>query len=204
MTEDRALTLADIADLRAYERERDAFRAEVIALKRVRRVAVGPIVTLVFENRTTVRFQVQEMARAERMISDEQIQGELDAYNVLIPGPGELSATLFIELTGDEDLRTWLPKLVGIERAVELRIGEPSGEGSYPHIVRSVPEAGHAASLTRAETTPSVHYVQFSLTPEQVVAFADGPVALAVAHPAYGASTELGDATRASLLGDLR
>lgn len=203
MTRSRALTLADVAELRGYERERDAFRAEVIALKKVRRVGVGPFVTVVFENRTTVRFQVQEMVRAERMLTDEQVQGELDAYNVLVPEPGELSATLFIELTSEAGLREWLPKLVGIERALELLIGAGDG-GAVPFAVRSYPEEGHAAALTREATTPSVHYVRFALTPAEVDSFATGPVALAVAHPAYEAATDLPEATRSSLLNDLR
>src|SRR5687768_18269703 len=117
------LTLDDIADLRAYERERDAYRERIIALKRVRRVPVGPIVTLVFENRDTIRFQIQEMARVEKLITDAAIQNELDAYNPLIPGPGELSATLFLELTSKELLQEWLPRMVGIERAPRLRFG---------------------------------------------------------------------------------
>src|SRR5688500_12513547 len=96
------LTLDDIIDLRAYERERDAFRARIIDLRRRRRVPVGPIGTLLFENRDTIRFQVQEMARAERILSDEAIQHELDTYNALIPEPGQLSATLFIELTSKD------------------------------------------------------------------------------------------------------
>ena len=82
------LTLDDIADQRAYERERDAFRAEVIAAKKLRRVSVGPVITLTFENRLTMRFQVQEMARAEKMVTDEQIQHELDVYNRLLPAAG--------------------------------------------------------------------------------------------------------------------
>ena len=118
----RKLTLDDITDLRAYERERDAYRQTVIELKARRRVAVGPIVSLVFENRETMRSQIQEMARAERMVTDEQIQKELDVYNALIPAPGELSATLFIELTAEEALRNWLPRLVGIEHSVILRL----------------------------------------------------------------------------------
>src|SRR5687768_10422295 len=154
------LTLDDIADLRAYERERDAYRERIIALKRVRRVPVGPIVTLVFENRDTIRFQIQEMARAEKLISDEQIQAELDVYNPLIPEPGRLSATLFVELTSEAALREWLPKLVGIERAVELRIGD--------RVVRSVPEESHEKQLTREEITASVHYIRFELSPDDV------------------------------------
>ena len=196
----RRLTLDDIADLRAYERERDGFRAEVMELKRRRRVPVGRIVTVVFENRDTIRFQVQEMARAERMLTDEQIQTELDVYNPLIPQPGELSATLFVELTSKDELQEWLPKLVGIERALELRLGEGDGRRS----VRSTPEEGHAAQLTREDVTASVHYVRFRLDPTDIHAFADGPVILAVDHPNYQAETGLADVTRATLLADLR
>ncbi|HEX2038288.1 MAG TPA: DUF3501 family protein [Acidimicrobiales bacterium] len=189
------LTLDDIADLRAYEREREAFRERIIALKRVRRVSVGPVVTLVFENRDTVRFQVQEMARAERLVNDQQVQAELDVYNPLIPEPGQLSATLFVELTSDAQMREWLPTLVGIERAVELRIGD--------RVVRCVPEEQHERQLTREEITASVHYVRFELTPEEVAAFDTEPVVLAVEHPDYREATPLSEATRASLSRDL-
>jgi hypothetical protein len=193
----RRLQLSDIADLRAYERERAAFREHVIALKRRRRVAIGPIITVVFECADTVRFQIQEMARAERMLTDEAIQTELDIYNPLIPQPGELSATLFVELTTEAQLREWLPKLVGIERAVELRIGEP------PVIVRSVPEASHAAQLTREDITASVHYIRFAVGEALAEQFADGPVVLAVRHPEYHEHTELTEMTRKELLTDL-
>src|SRR5687768_18282803 len=122
------LTLDDIADLREYEREREAFRAHVIALKKRRRVALGPFLTLLFENRDTIRFQIQEMARAEKILSDEAIQTELDIYNPLIAERGSLAATLFIELTSKDELVEWLPKLVGIERSIELRIGALGNE----------------------------------------------------------------------------
>ena len=192
------LTLDDIADARAYEREREAFREHVIALKKRRRVGVGPFVTFVFENRDTVRFQIQEMARAERILTDEGIQTELDIYNPLIPEPGTLSATMFLELTSKDELETWLPKLVGIERAVELRIGDDL-------TVRANPEAGHAAQLTREEITASVHYVQFVLSPEQIAAFASAPsVGLAIDHSDYREVTELSAETRAELFLDLR
>jgi hypothetical protein len=193
----RKLTLADIADLREYERTREAFRARVIEMKKHRRVHVGPIVTLVFENRDTVRFQIQEMARAERMLSDEQIQEELDVYNPLIPEPGCLSATLFIELTTQEELRAWLPRLVGIERSVALELA--GGE-----VVRAEPEAAHASQLTRQDVTASVHYVQFRLTPAQVEALASGEASLVVDHPEYRHRSPLAPATRQALLEDLR
>jgi hypothetical protein len=194
------LTLDDISDLRAYEREREAFRAHIIELKARRRIGVGPVVTLVFENRDTVRFQVQEMARAERMLTDEAIQTELDIYNPLIPDRNQLAATMFIELTSKDELMDWLPKLVGIERSLELRIGEGGGAA----VVTSTPEAAHDAQLTRDSITPSVHYVYFDLTDAQVEAFAGGPVTLAVAHPNYDVATRLSEASRAELLADLR
>jgi hypothetical protein len=190
------LTVADVLDLRAYERVRDDFRARVIARKRNRRVSLGPIMTLVFECLDTVRFQVQEMARVEKIISDEGIQVELDIYNRLLPGERELSATLFIELTGDAALREWLPRLVGIERQVGLSIDD--------EVVRSVPEAQHAAALTRDAVTPAVHYLRFGFTEAQVAAFREAAeIALVASHPAYEARTILPPAVRGELLGDL-
>jgi hypothetical protein len=191
------LTLADVLDLRAYERVREDYRAKIIARKRDRRVALGPVMTLVFECFDTVRFQVQEMARAEKIITDEAIQVELDIYNRLLPAPGELSATVFIEVTSDEGLREWLPRLVGIERQLGLSI-----DGD---VVRSVPEAEHEAALTRETVTPAVHYVRFGFSEAQVETFAEaGEVALVATHPAYEAGTELSVGVRRELLGDLR
>jgi hypothetical protein len=203
----RPLVLDDIEDLRTYERGRDAFRRRIIELKRRRRVSVGPLVTFVFENRDTVRFQVQEMARAERMMSDEQVQGELDVYNALLPTPGELSATMFIELTDEAALRSWLPRLVGVERSVELRIDQgPAGGSSATTPARAVPEEAHDEALTRADTTASVHYLRFPLTPGQIEAMEEdkATVVLAVTHPAYRYETPLGDETRRELVADLK
>lgn len=200
MTSSTKLSLGDIADLRAYEREREDFRARIIALKKRRRVHVGPIVTLVFENRDTIRFQIQEMARVEKLISDEAIEGELRAYNPLIPEPGSLSATLFIELTSEPALREWLPRLVGIERSVELRIGD----GPDTLVVPCTPDPDHDKQLTREEMTASVHYVRWDLTPEEVDAFASSPVRLAVRHPDYAHESALSAETHRELVGDLR
>jgi hypothetical protein len=193
------LTLADISDLRAYERERADFRTQVIALKKRRRIPVGPIVTLVFENRDTIRFQIQEMARVEKLITDEAIQGELDTYNTLIPDAGQLCATVFIELTEDAQLREWLPRLVGIERSIGLRVGT----GPDALLIRAAPEAAHEQQLTRDEITASVHYVFWELTPEQVAAVEAGPVALVIDHLAYSEETELGPETLQELRADL-
>ena len=191
------LTIDDINDLRAYERERDDFRREVIALKRRRRVPLGDIVTLVVENSQTIRFQIQEMARAEKLISDDAIETELRAYNPLIPDQGQLCATLFIELTSKDALTEWLPKLVGIEGSVGLRLSD--GE-----VVRAVVDEEHGAMLTREEITASVHYIRWAMTPDQVERFAAGRVTLVADHPAYAAETGLADDTVAELAADLR
>jgi hypothetical protein len=190
------LTLTDVMDLRAYERVREGYRTAVIALKRNRRVALGPIMTLVFECFDTVRFQVQEMARVEKIISDEAIQVELDTYNRLLPTPGELSATLLIELTSEDELREWLPKLVGIETQIGV-----SMDGD---VVMSVPEAEHGAALTREGVTPAVHYLRFVFSEAQVAAFGSAEeVALVSAHSWYPAKTLLGPEVRKELFGDL-
>ncbi len=99
------LTIDDIDDIRAYERIRGAFRAQMIDMRCRRRVAVGPLVSLAFENRETIRFQIQEIARVEKITTDAGIQDELDAYNPLIPDAGQLCATLFVELTSEEAIR---------------------------------------------------------------------------------------------------
>lgn len=197
VADSRKLTLTDIADLRAYERERAEYRAAVMAIKQRRRFHIGPFITLVFENRETMRFQIQEMARVEKLMTDDKIQAELDTYNPMIPGPGELCATLFIELTSEDQLREWLPKLVGIERAVVLRLGDGTE-------VRCVTEAQHASQLTREEVTAAVHYIQFELTDDQIAAFEAGPVTLAIDHLHYREGVELGPDNIAELLTDLR
>ncbi|MCZ7525592.1 MAG: DUF3501 family protein [Acidimicrobiia bacterium] len=192
----RKLTTDDIKDLRAYERERDDFRRSVIEQKRRRRVVLGDFLSLTFENTDTMRFQVQEMARAERMLTDEQIRHEVDTYNQLIPDPGELSGTLFVELTSKEALQEWLPKLVGIQRSVSFWL--PDGSR-----VAGEPQEEDEARLTREETTASVHFVKFRFTPEQAAAFARGPAQLVLDHPEYHAVVELSEEQREELAGDL-
>ena len=193
------LEIGDILDLRAYERVRDAERARIIELKTLRRVHVGTILSLVFENRDTMLFQIHEMARAEKIVTDAALQTELDIYNPLIPADGRLSATLFIECTSNDDLRQWLPRLVGIERAVELHIGE----GPDAVVIGCVPEAAHDAQLTRGQITSAVHYLFFPVGAEYAEALRRGPARLVVTHPAYLEETDLGAGTRAELAADL-
>lgn len=194
-TSPRKLTLDDIADTRAYERERPEYRARILELKARRRIHLGTLVSLHFENRDTIRYQIQEMARVEGLKTDAEIQEELDIYNPVIPEPGHLAATLFIELTSDDQLREWLPRLVGIEESLVFQL--PDGSS-----VRSQPEAGHASQLTREHVTAAVHYVHFTFTPEQVAAFTEG-TRLVLDHPAYAEVVELLPASVAELRTDL-
>jgi hypothetical protein len=190
----RKLTQQDIKDLREYEREREAFRAEIIAMKKRRRIPVGDFMSMVFENAATMRFQIQEMARAERMLRDEQIAHEVEAYNELIPEDGELSATLLIELTDDEALRYWLPRLVGIQDHITIVVAGDEVAGREEDVER----------LTReSEITSTVHYLKFGpCTPDQQRAFADGPVRIVMTHPEYEADVTLTDEQRDEIVGD--
>jgi hypothetical protein len=193
----RKLTVDDIVDMRAYERERGELRRRIIDLKKVRRVALGPIMTMVFENNVTMRWQVQEMARAERMLRDEQIAHEVETYNQLIPDAGELSATLMIELTSERQLREWLPRLVGIQHNISVVL--PDGTR-----VAGAPSEEDELRLTRDDTTAAVHFLRFRFTTDEVEMFASGPVHIVVDHPEYDQAVQLTPEQHAELLSDLR
>ncbi len=193
----RKLQLSDILDLRAYERIRDERRVEIIEIKRRRRVQLGTVVTLMFENRATMQSQIHEMMRAEKVVRDEQILEELHAYNPLIPEAGQLSATLFIELTTPEQMLEWLPKLVNIERSIAIKLSDGS-------TVMSIAEEGHAETLTRDNVTAAVHYIRFEFSQQQVEAFASGDVEVLSVHPAYRESVQLPKFVVDELLTDLR
>jgi len=194
----RKLTLDDIVDVRAYERERATVRSNVLALKQRRRVSLGTLITVMFENRDTMRHQIQEMARVEKLTTDQAIQDELDTYNPMVPEPGQLCATVFIELTSDDQVREWLPKLVGIERSLHIQLADGT-------IVRSITDEQHDSQLTREHVTAAVHYVRFQFTSQQVQAF-QSPVILASDHPSYAEAAELLPETiielRTDLVGD--
>lgn len=191
----RKLILADVKDLVEYETIRDAFRRRVIELKRRRRVSVGDRISLVFENRETALSQVQEMVRAERLVDPVKIQFEIDTYNALIPGPGELSATLFIEIADSADIRRELDRFIGLDAPgmVWLDFGQAGrAEGRF--------ETGHS----NEDRISAVHYVKFSITSPQRSAFLEIPaVTLAVDHPAYRHRAALSEETRRALAEDL-
>jgi hypothetical protein len=191
----KPLELDDLLDLESYESVRPAYREAIIALKRLRRVAVGDRVSLVFETRETLRFQVQEMLRVEGIHETERVQQELDVYNELLPRPGELSATLFIEITEPSQVRPELDRLVGIDEHVSLVLGE-----GVPIPARFDPKQMEEDRIS------AVQYVRFALDPEQIQTFArsEVPARLRIDHPSYRAEVELVAPTRRELLGDLR
>jgi hypothetical protein len=174
-------------------------RARIIALKKNRRVPVGDHLTFLFENRDTVLFQIQEMIRTERIVEAARIQDELDAYNALIPGAGELSATLFIEIPGlmhmgPEEVRRTVNRFQGLdERGVSLRVGEFDLPARF--------EAGHSSE----EKMAAVHYLRFLVPEEARLALADPGQRsrLVVDHPQNPGERDLPPETRAELLKDL-
>jgi hypothetical protein len=187
------ITLADILPPDRYPEYRGALREAVIAHKRDRRLAVGEQVTLLFEDRETVRFQIQEMVWVERIADPARIQDEIDVYRDLLPGELELSATLFIEITEVGEIRPALDRLVGIHEHVALVLG-----------------AGADASLVPARFDPrqmeddrisAVHFLRFRFRPDQALRLADPatPARLRIDHPAYRREADLPPALRASL-----
>ena len=191
----RPVTPAEILNLYEYEKERDARRRAVIALKGERRVAVGRYLSFVFENRETVWFQIQEMARAERIVDEGRIAEEVEVYNTLLPRPGELAATMFIEIVETAQIKPVLDTLLGVDVGdhVRLEVG--------PHVVPGVFEAGH--SDEDLGKLSAVHFVRFALPPAARRAFADAEVTLIVDHPGDRGRTVLTPAVRRRLAEDL-
>jgi hypothetical protein len=191
----RQITKADILPMTEYGRERAALRQNVVAIKRHRRVEVGPVATFYFENFQTMWHQVHEMLFIEKG-GDAQIEDELRAYNPLIPNGSELVATVMFEIDDPVRRARTLLKLGGVENRMFLQIG---GEK-----VRGVPEGDVERTKSDGKTS-SVHFVHFPLTPAQRSAFraAGAQVVLGFDHPEYGHMTMLPEATRAALADDL-
>lgn len=188
----RPVTRGDLLDLGAYEEVRERFRARIIALKRSRYVALGPAMTVLFENRDTALFQVQEMLRTERITNEKAILHELSTYNELVPGAHELSATIFIEYPDKDERDRMLATLAGVEDDFYVTVGDE-------RLPVSPDQRG-----TEPERTMAVQYVKFPLTPAAEAALKGGSavVRLGVAHPAYRAEAVLPPQTVASLRDD--
>lgn len=188
------VTLDEIAGLDRYEKIRDDFRRRIIALKKYRRVSVGDRVTFVFENHATVLFQIQEMLRAERITDIDKVRFEVDVYNELIPGDGELSATMLIEITEQAQIRRELVRLIGIDQAVSLRIGNQFA-------IPGVFEGGRSTE----DNLSAVQYVRFFLSAEACSAFRNErqEVRLVIDHPHYQAQAILSPEVQRSLAAEL-
>jgi hypothetical protein len=194
----RPLRSEDLAGLEVYARLRDDYRRAVIAYKRARRMAVGEKVTLLFEDRETLRFQVQEMLLVERIADPQHVQHELDVYNELMPGERELSATLFIEIEDQAQIRPELDRLIGIDEHVSLILG--AGAEARRISARFDPKQ------FEEERVSAVQYIRFGLDPAEAALLADlrVPAALQIDHPSYRRSAPLPDALRRSLIAGLQ
>jgi hypothetical protein len=186
------ITAADLLSAPDYETQRKALKANLLPLKKLRRVEVGPFATFYFENYATMWLQVQEMLRIEKG-GDEQIPGELAAYNPLIPQGDELIATMMLEIEDGEPRNKVLLTLGGIEETVFMEIG---GE-----TVHATPTE-YDDRTTADGKTSSVHWLRFKLTKEQIARFARDKVVIGLSHRNYGHMAVLSDETKAALAKD--
>ena len=188
----KKVILDDILGFAAYENVRQQFREEIIEKKKRRRISVGDKVTLVFENRDTVIFQIQEMLRAERIADLDKVREEIAVYNELVPDAGELSATLFLEIEDQSHLREDLLKFLGIDETVLIRVGKHTVAGRF--------EEGRS----KEDKISAVQYVKFPLGGEARQAFLDGEkTELVIDHPNYKGRTVLSPEVQKSLAQDL-
>src|SRR4030095_3467187 len=188
----KKIVLDDILGFAAYEQVREKFRNDIIDKKKKRRIALGERVSVVFENRDTVTFQIQEMLRAERITDLDKIREEIAVYNELVPDTDELSATLFLDIEDQSHLREDLLKFLGIDQAVFLKVGEGSIQGRF--------EEGHS----KEDKISAVQYVRFTFDPQTREAFRAGERAeLIIDHPNYKARAVLAPEPQQSLAEDL-
>jgi hypothetical protein len=192
----KLVTPQELLSAAVYEEQRTDIRQHIIALKKRRRITVGAYVTLVFENRETVLFQIQEMLRTERIFAPEKIQEECDVYNALLPGTDELSATLFIEITDPDKIQELLDSFQSIDESntVGIVVGE--------HQIFANFEAGHS----KEDKISAVHFVRFLTTSpfRDHLAQTETPAFLTITHPHYQAKALISPEMREEWLLDLQ
>jgi hypothetical protein len=185
-----------LMSLETYARERAGFRAKVLEHKKNRTVHLGEHVTLHFEDELTIRYQVQEMLRIERIFEEEGIQGELDAYNPLIPDGCNWKATMLIEYPDVEERRRMLGVLKGIERRIWVQVA--GAERVYAI-------ADEDLERETEEKTASVHFLRFELDVGARDALRRGAeITVGVDHPQYTATSQLSASVRDALAADLQ
>ena len=193
----RKIEPSDLKNLHEYELIRDDWRKEIIAVKARRRVLLGPTISVVFENRLTVLNQIQEMCRAERIVKPDAVQAEIDVYNDLLPGPGEVAATLFVEIPRIEEVQPGLDRLIGMDDGKSLWL-EIGGNRAYARFLEG---------QGRQDRIAAVQYVRFPVGTGEGIRDAilndSVPVALVIEHPGYRARTDISAETRRELASDL-
>lgn len=182
----KPVELSEIKSIADYDLERDSFRSRMMELKNRRRIRVGDHLTFLFENRDTVRYQVQEMMRVERITGAAEIAHELETYNELVPAQGELAASLLIEYETPEERAVHLRQLLGLDQHIWVEAG-----GERTHAKFDDRQIGD----TRIS---SVQYIKWTLTPAQQAAWGTG-AAIVVDHPYYNFRRELTDVERTEL-----
>lgn len=188
------LTHDDLLSLEAYAKQRGDFRARVMAHKKQRTVHVGGHLTLIFEDRLSIQYQVQEMLRIERIFEHDGIQDELDAYNPLVPDGRNLKATMLVEYDDVEERKRELMRLRGLEHAIELTV-----EGHAPVVAI----ADEDMERSNEEKTSAVHFLRFELDETMIAAWKDGaPVTLASTLPAMAVQAGLSREQRDALAAD--
>ena len=191
------ITRDSLMTLEAYAKARSAMRDEVMAQKKLHRIALGEHILLIFENELLIRYQIQEMLRVEKIFEEDGIQHELESYVPLVPTGSNFKVTMQIEYADEPERRRMLGLLKGVEDRVWVRV-----DGFDP--VFAI--ADEDLERENEEKTSAVHFLRFELSPSMVAA-AKGGAALSVGvdHPEYTANTgALPEAVRASLAADLR
>jgi hypothetical protein len=186
---------ASLLSLEAYARERDAFRARVLEHKKQRTVALGDHVTLIFEDELTIRYQIQEMLRIERIFEEAGIRHELNTYNPLVPDGGNLKATMMLEYPDVAQRQRELARLKGVADRVWVQVAGRE---------RVYAIADEDLERESEDKTSAVHFLRFELDTEMRQALSHGAgLAVGVDHPQYQAAVEAAPAVRAALAADL-
>ncbi|WP_447970362.1 DUF3501 family protein [Nitrospira sp. M1] len=190
------VTQQDLLSHADYEQQRSSIRQQIIALKKRRRIAIGDLVTVIFENRETIVYQIQEMLKTERIFDAGKIQDEIDVYNALLPEAEELSATLFIEITDSERIQELLDSFQEIDRSdtLAIRVGDQATYAEF--------EAGHS----KEDKISAVHFIRFKTQApfRQLLGNFDIPASLNITHPHYQAEVLIPKELREEWLKDLK
>lgn len=190
------LTRSDLWSLEEYAGRRQEFRAQVIAHKKRRNISLGPHATLYFEDQLTMKYQIQEMLRVERIFEAAEIEEELASYNPLIPDGSNWKATFMIEYGDAEERKAALATMGGIEQTVWVQVGE-AGEKIYPITNEDM-------ERTRDEKAAAVHFMRFELSDAAIAELKSGaPLHMGIDHPSLTGSYEIAADQRAALIEDL-